>query len=194
MPSRLSEPGGGGGERRELHRILSDPLMFAIKIVEVMTMSVPAGWKARARPRRFDEEFFSFEIERSWIQGRLVGTKPINGQERFIFDVEEHDPQITTLPSHTSHILLPSHKMLADLLEGVEFGQPLIIEYLGEQEVPGRALPMKAYNVLEPDPTAVGAATGKPSRSAARARSRTMENPGSQESAGNDQEAEMVPF
>ena len=31
--------------------------------LEVMRMSVPVGWKARGRPRRFDEEFFTFEIE-----------------------------------------------------------------------------------------------------------------------------------
>ena len=111
-------------------------------------MSVPVGWKARGRPRRFDEEFFTFEIEGSWIQGRLVGTKPINGQDRFIFDVEDHDPRITTLPSHTSHILLPTHRMLVDLLEGVAFGQPLIIAYEGEQEIPGRAMPMKGVQRL----------------------------------------------
>jgi hypothetical protein len=194
MPSRMSELGGDDVELRELLRLLSGSLMFVIKIVEVMKMSVPAGWKARARPRQFDEAFFSFEIEGSWIQGRLLGTKPINGQDRFIFDVEDHDLRITTLPSHTSHVLLPTHKMLADLLEGVAFGQPLYIEYVGEQEVPGRALPMKAYNVYEPDPETASTPTGKTARSAARTRGRKTEGPGSQESVGNDQEAETVPF
>jgi hypothetical protein len=169
--------------------------MFVIKTVEVMKMSVPAGWKARARPRQFDEAFFSFEIEGSWIQGRLLGTKPINGQERFIFDVEDHDPRITTLPTHTSHILLPTHKMLADLLEGVEFGQPLYIEYVGEQEVPGRALPMKAYNVYEPDPEAPGAAVPKTARPATRTRGRKIKDFGFQESTVDTPEEEgAVPF
>ena len=153
-------------------------------------MSVPVGWKARARPRQFDEAFFSFEIEGSWIQGRLLGTKPINGQDRFIFDVEDHDPQITTLPSHTSHILLPTHRMLADLLEGVSFGQPLIIEYEGEREIPGRAMPMKAYNLYEPDLAAPHGAVKSTSRPAARGRSRKAVDSGPEEPPIDDEAAE----
>jgi hypothetical protein len=193
--SRMSEPGGDGGELRELPRILPSMSMFTIKIVEVRTMSVPAGWKARPRPRQFDEAFFSFEIEGSWIQGRLLGTKPINGQERFIFDVEDHDPRIITLPTHTSHILLPAHKMLVEWLEGAAFGQPLYIEYVGEQEVPGRALPMKAYNVYEPDPEALGAAVPQAARPAPRAKSRKIKDSGFQESTvDTPTEEDMVPF
>jgi hypothetical protein len=158
--------------------------------LEVMNMSVPAGWKARGRPRRFDEEFFTFEISGSWIQGRLLGTKPINGQDRFIFDVEDHDPRITTLPAHTSHILLPTHRMLIELLDGVSFGRPLIIEYLGERELPGRTLPMKAYNVYEPDHKTASTASGKTERS----RGCKMEDPGPKEPAVDKPEAEVLPF
>jgi hypothetical protein len=185
VPGGARATGSDAAVRRHVHDNVA-----VNEDLEVMTMSVPAGWKARSRPRRFDEEFFTFEIEGSWIQGRLVGTKSINGQDRFIFDVEDHDPRITTLPSHTSHILLPAHKMLVELLEGVAFGQSLIIEYEGEQEIPGRAMPMKTYNVYEPDPAASRGAAKSPSRPAARGRGRKAVDPGPEEPPIDEETAE----
>ncbi len=83
-------------------------------------MAAPTGWKKRTR--RFSEEFFSFDVPGTWIKGRIIGTRPIRGQDRYVFHINEHDPRIR-LPHDNSHIILPTHTQLADLLEDAPFDQ-----------------------------------------------------------------------
>jgi hypothetical protein len=97
----------------------------------------PPGGRV-VRPQRSDlEPFYKFEEEGEVLEGLLVATKAIKGQDRYLLEADNGMIWV-----------LPGHYKLMELLAECAIGDRVWIQYEGEQELEGRSQPMKLYNLV----------------------------------------------
>jgi hypothetical protein len=97
----------------------------------------PPGGRV-VRPQRSDlEPFYKFEEEGEVLEGVLLATKAIKGQDRYLLETDTGSTWV-----------LPGHYKLMKLLAECAIGDRVWIQYQGEQMLEGRPQPMKLYNVV----------------------------------------------
>jgi hypothetical protein len=99
------------------------------------------------------EPFFVFRPQDA-VLGILVGVKPINGQDCYLFQKlggqigVKQNGAVVDAPNGVTGVL-PSHVKLMDLLTDLQIGTKAWIEAAGEQELKNRAQPLRLYNVID---------------------------------------------
>lgn len=103
-----------------------------------MKRTTPPPGGRIVRPQRNDlEPFYRFEEEGEVLEGTLVATKAIKGQDRYLLEA-----------ANGIIWVLPGHYKLMELLGECAIGDRIWVQYQGEQEIEGRPQPMKRYSVV----------------------------------------------